>query len=194
MKFRFWFTLLVLILVIAVAALNVAALVTPVDVDLLVATVRLPLWPIVVGVPVLLAVVFLVGGMLDRSRQLRQTAALERQLADARATIDRGRESALDDAVHELKAELGVLESKVEGVASGMESRLGERLAELEARRENRDGALDTRLAELRERVTRVRDELAADVAEAEDAILRALPSDDRTVEATPPALPPERG
>ncbi len=194
MKFRFWFTLLILILVIAVAALNVAALVTPVDVDLLVATVRLPLWPIVVGVPVLLAVVFLVGGMLDRSRQLRQTAALERQLADARATIDRGRESALDAAVHELKAELGVLESKVEGVASGMESRLGERLAELEARRENRDATLDTRLAELRERVTRVRDELAADVAEAEDAILRALPSDDRTVEATPPALPPERG
>ncbi len=194
MKFRFWFTLLVLVLVIAVAALNVSALVTPVDVDLLLATVRLPLWPIVVGVPVLLAVVFLLGGMLDRSRQLRQTAALERQLADARATVDRGREAALDDAVAQLKTELGVLESKLEGVASGVESRLGERLAEFDGRRETRDQGLENRLAELRERVTRVRDELAADVAEAEDAILRALPSDDRTVEAVKPALPAERG
>lgn len=194
MKFRFWLTLLVLVLLVSLAALNVSALVTPVDVDLGVGQVRLPLWPIVVGVPAFLAVVFLLAGLLDRSRQLRQVAALERQLADARATVDRGREAALDGAVADLKGQLTVLESVVEGIASGLETRLGERITALDGKRAARDEAVDTRLQELGERMARVRDELAADVAEAEDAVLRALASDDRTVDAATPALPSDRG
>jgi hypothetical protein len=65
-----------------------------------------------------------------------------------------------------------------------MEARLNTRLEALVARRDAGDEALSERLSALAERVVRVRDELAADVAEAEDAVLRALQGVDRTVDA----------
>ena len=43
---------------------------------------------------------------------------------------------------------------------------------------------MSERLSALADRVVRVRDELAADVAEAEDAVLHALRGGDRTVDA----------
>jgi hypothetical protein len=170
--------------VLVVAAFNVPALLEPVPVDLLVTTVRMPLWPFLVGVPLVLAAVFLGAALLDRARQLRQVAALERQLEEARAVVERGREQALDGAVRELTGRLDALEAVVEGVGSGMEARLNTRLEALVARRDAGDEALSERLSALAERVVRVRDELAADVAEAEDAVLRALQGVDRTVDA----------
>lgn len=183
MKLRSWIAIVLVVPVLVVAVFNVPALLDPVPVDLLVATVRMPLWPFVVGVPLVLAAVFLGAALLDRSRQLRQVAALERQLEEARAVVDRGREQALDGAVRELSGRLDALESVVEGVGSGMESRLGARLDALGARRDAGDEAVRERLSALHERVVRVRDELAADVAKTEDAVLRALEEADRTVD-----------
>jgi hypothetical protein len=184
MKFRSWIAIVLLVPVLVVAAFNVPALLEPVPVDLLVTTVRMPLWPFLVGVPLVLAAVFLGAALLDRARQLRQVAALERQLEEARAVVERGREQALDGAVRELTGRLDALEAVVEGVGSGMEARLNTRLEALVARRDAGDEALSERLSALAERVVRVRDELAADVAEAEDAVLRALQGVDRTVDA----------
>ncbi|MFN2321391.1 MAG: hypothetical protein ABR510_00335 [Trueperaceae bacterium] len=183
MKLRSWIAIVLVVPVLAVAAFNVPALLDPVPVDLLVATVRMPLWPFVVGVPLVLAAVFLGAALLDRSRQLRQVAALERQLEEARAVVERGREQALDGAVRELTGRFDALESVVEGVGSGMESRLAARLDALGARRDAGDEAVRERLSALHERVVRVRDELAADVAKTEDAVLRALEEADRTVD-----------
>ena len=183
MKLRSWIAIVLVVPVLVVAAFNVPALLAPVPVDLLVTTVRAPLWPFVVGVPLVLAAVFLGAALLDRARQLRQVAALERQLEEARAVVERGREQSLDGAVREVLGRLDALESVVEGVGSGMESRLGARLDALGARREAGDQAVNERLSALAERVVRVRDELAADVAEAEDAVLRALQGSDRTVD-----------
>jgi hypothetical protein len=184
MKFRSWIAIVLLVPVLVVAAFNVPALLEPVPVDLLVTTVRMPLWPFLVGVPLVLAAVFLGAALLDRARQLRQVAALERQLEEARAVVERGREQALDGAVRELMGRLDALEAVIEGVGSGMEARLNTRLEALVARRDAGDEALSERLSALAERVVRVRDELAADVAEAEDAVLRALQGVDRTVDA----------
>ncbi len=205
MKLRSWIAIVLVVPVLAVAAFNVPALLEPVPVDLVVTTVRAPLWPFVVGVPLVLAAVFLGAALLDRARQLRQVAALERQLEAARGIVERGREQALDGAVRELvgrldavealvegvgsgmearlSARLDALESVVEGVGSGMESRLTTRLDALSAQRDAGDEAVSERLATLTERVVRVRDEIAADVAEAEDAVLRALQEADRTVD-----------
>jgi hypothetical protein len=183
MRLRSWIAIVLVVPVLVVAAFNVPALIAPVPVDLLVATVRMPLWPAVVGVPLVLAAVFLGAALLDRARQLRQVAALERQLEEARAVVDRGREQALDGAVRELLGRLDALESVVEGVGSGLEARLGARLEAFGARRDAGDQAVGERLAALTERVVRVRDELAADVAEAEDAVLRALSGIERTVD-----------
>ena len=184
MKLRSWIAIVVVVPVLVVAAFNVPALLEPVPVDLLVATVRMPLWPFVVGVPLVLAAVFLGAALLDRARQLRQVAALERQLEEARAVVERGREQALDGVVRELAGRLDALESVVEGVGSGMESRLGARLDALGARRDAGDEAVRESLSALLERVVRVRDELAADVAKAENSMLRALQEADRTVDA----------
>ena len=184
MKLRSWIAIVLVVPVLAVAAFNVPALLDPVPVDFLVATVRMPLWPFVVGVPLVLAAVFLGAALLDRARQLRLVAALERQLEEARATVERGREQALDGAVRELAGRLDALEAVVEGVGSGMESRLGARLDALGARRDAGDEAVRERLSALHERVVRVRDELAADVAKTEDAVLRALEEAGRTVDA----------
>ncbi|MDF1524444.1 MAG: hypothetical protein P1P87_16705, partial [Trueperaceae bacterium] len=166
MKLRTWVALLLLVPVAAVAAMNWSALVTPVAVNLWVTTVRAPLWPAVLGVPVVLAGVFLGAALLDRARQLRQVAALERQLEEARATVERGREQALDGVVADLGGRIAALEAVVEGVASGLEARLNDRLARADERREARERDVAERLAALSERITRVRDELAADVAE----------------------------
>lgn len=184
MKLRSWIAFVLVVPVLVVAAFNVPALRAPVPIDLLVATVRMPLWPFVVGVPSVLAAVFLGSALLDRARQLRQVAALERQLEEARATLDRGREASLDGAVRELVGRLDALESVVEGVGSGMESRLGARLDAVGARSDAVAHDVSERLAALLERVARVRDELAADVSEAEDAVLRALEDRARTVDA----------
>ena len=184
MKLRSWIAIVLVVPVLVVAAFNVPALLAPVPVDLLVTTVRMPLWPFVVGVPLVLAAVFLGAALLDRARQLRQVAALERQLEEARATVERGREEALDAAVRELTGRLDALESVVEGVGSGTESRLSARLEALEASRAAGDEAVRERLTALADRVVRVRDELAADVAKSEDALLRALQGDERTVDA----------
>ena len=184
MKLRSWIAIVLVVPVLVVAAFNVPALLAPVPVDLLVTTVRMPLWPFVVGVPLVLAAVFLGAALLDRARQLRQVAALERQLEEARATVERGREGALDAAVRELTGRLDALESVVEGVGSGTESRLSARLEALEASRAAGDEAVRERLTALADRVVRVRDELAADVAKSEDALLRALQGDERTVDA----------
>lgn len=196
MRFRSWIAALLVVPVLVVAAFNAPQLLAPVPVDLWVAEVRLPLWPAVVGVPLVLVAVFLGAALLDRSRQLRQVAALERQLEEARAAVDRGRDQALDGVARDLAARLDALEAVVEGVAAGVETRFGARVAALEAARVARDGAVDERLAALSDRVLRVRDELAADVAEAEDAVLRALHAVDRTVDAgeARPALPGDRG
>lgn len=195
MRFRSWLAALLLLPVLLVAAFNVPALVAPVPVDLGLLQVRLPLWPAVVGVPVVLVAVFLGAALLDRARQLRQLAALERQLAEARAAVDAGREAAVDGVAKELGARLAALEAVVEGVASGLEARVGARLEALEGRRAARDAELGERVKALEARVVTVRDELAADVAEAEDALLRALRADDRTLDLVATrALPPERG
>jgi len=186
MRIRAWVTLLLFLPLGLLAAANRRALVEPVDVDLYALTVAWPLWPFVVALPAALAAFYLGAALLDRVRQLRQVAALERQLEEARAAVDRGRESALDAVAARIETRLAGLESVVEGSASGLEQRLSQRIGAVDDHLARSEDTQRDRLEAVIARVSAVRDELAADVGEAEDALLRALRERDRTVDADP--------
>jgi hypothetical protein len=194
MRVRLWVTLLLFLPLGVLAAANWSALFVPVPVDLFVTRVTWPLWPLLVGPPVLLALLYLGAALLDRARQLRQVAALERQLEEARTAVDRGREAALDAVATRIEARLAALESVVEGAAGGLELRLGERLGALGGQVTQVDEAQRARLDAVAARITAVRNELAADVGEAEDALLRALAGRERTLDADGGTPTPTRG
>lgn len=115
MRIRWWVTLVLAVPLTLLAAANWSELTTPVEIDVFLFSVRWPLWPFVVGIPVLLVVLYLGAALLDRARQLRQVAALERQLEEARRDLDRGREAAIDALGDRLQGHIATLESAVEG-------------------------------------------------------------------------------
>lgn len=190
MRFRGILLTVVVLLAAIVAALNWGALVQPVPIDFLVATWQGPLGLVLLLASVALAVLFFLAALLDRAAQLRQVTQLDRQLQAVRSKLGaREREAAdrfegrFDAAFAELKGQLSALKESVDsriGTASvTLENRMAERfevlggsvrdtLASMEARdKERSDAVLD--------RVERVRNELAADVAQAEDALARLV-------------------
>ena len=175
MRVRVWVTVVLFVPLSVLAVANWSALRTPVAVDLFFFSVNWPLWPFVMAVPLLLTAVYLGAALLDRARQLRQVASLERQLEEARKALDRGREAALDALAERFEARIAGLESVVEGSANGLETRLRERLSGIDAHLGRAEAEQRSRLEAVAARVAAVRDELAADVGEAEDALLRAL-------------------
>lgn len=175
MRIRWWVTLVLAAPLALLAAANWSELLTPVEIDVFLFSVRWPLWPFVVGIPVLLVVLYLGAALLDRARQLRQVAALERQLEEARRDLDRGREAAIDALGDRLQGHIATLESAVEGAVSGLEQRLVERVEAVDEHVGRVEEEQRTRVEALAARVAAVRDEIAADVGEAEDAVLRVL-------------------
>lgn len=175
MRIRWWVTLVLALPLALLAAANWGELRTPVEIDAFLFSVRWPLWPFVVGIPLLLVVLYLGAALLDRARQLRQVAALERQLEEARRDLDRGREAAIDALGDRLQGHIAALESAVEGAVSGLEQRLVARVEAVDEHVGRVEVEQRTRVEALAARVVAVRDELAADVGEAEDAVLRAL-------------------
>lgn len=161
--------LLTVLLVVAAlaAALNWDAMRTPLELELLVARAEVAVGWVLLAMTLTPIVVLLVAGLIDQARALRRVDALERQLEQARDAAERARSAEIEALERSLDGRLETLRSAVEGALAGSESRL-------EARFEAVEASLGERLEDLRERVVLVRDELAADIAEAEDALLRA--------------------
>ena len=160
-------TVLVLVFVLF-AAINWTALTTPVSVDLLLVRLELPLGAVLAGLTIGLAVIFFFGALFDRSAQLTEIRRLEKQLEKARAELDarRSREiGEVKDAVHAWGASL---EKRLDERVSAAESSLRGALTEVDEREARRFTSLEGR-------VVTVRNELAADVGEAEDTIKRLL-------------------
>ena len=175
MRIRWWVTLALSAPLALLAVANWSELTTPVEIDVFLFSVNWPLWPFVVGIPVLLGVLYLGAALLDRARQLRQVAALERQLEEARRDLDRGREAAIDALGDRLEGRIAQLESAVEGAVSGIGQRLTLRVEAVDEHVGRAEDEQRSRLEAVAARVAAVRDELAADVGEAEDTLLRAL-------------------
>jgi len=190
MRFRGILLTAVVVLAAVVAALNWDALVRPVPISLLVATPQGPLALVLLLTIVALAVLFFLAALLDRAAQLRQVTKLDRQLAAVRSKLEAReleaadlQEGRFDAALADVKTQVNALKEGVDariGAASTtLESHLVERFQALEAGLQDAMTAMETRDKEridaLHERVVRVRDELAADVAQSEDALARLV-------------------
>jgi uncharacterized integral membrane protein len=175
MRIRLALTLLLLVPLLLLAVINRAALEAPVAVNLLVTEAQWPLWPAVVLLPLLLSLIYLVSALFDRARHLRQVVALERQLETARRDLDRGREAALDALAERMESRIEGLEASLEGSVSGMEQRLVTRVDGVDAHVGRVELEQREALEGLTARVAVVREQLVADVAEAQDALLRGI-------------------
>ncbi len=190
MRFRGILLTAVVVLAALVAALNWDALTRPVPISLLVATPQGPLALVLLLTIVALAVLFFLAALLDRAAQLRQVTQLDRQLGAVRSKLEaREREAAgrlegqFDAALADVKTQMSALNeevgARVDAASTTLESHLVERLLALEAGLQDAMTGMETRGTEridaLHERVVRVRDELAADVAQSEDALARLV-------------------
>jgi len=161
--------LLTVLMVIAAlaAALNWEAMRTSLRLELLVTSFDVAVGWVLLTMTLVPALVLLVAGLIDQARALRRVDALERQLEHARDAAERARSAEIEALERSLE---GRLEGLREAVAEAVHSSEGR----LDARLEASEQALAERLDSLWERVVVVRDELAADIAEAEDTLLRA--------------------
>lgn len=166
MRGRLLLLTVLLVLGALIAALNWDTMRTPVRFELLAGVVETALGWVVLLAALLPALVLLLAGLLDQARALRRVDALERQLEQARTAVERARSAEMEALERSLDERFEAVRAHVEGALHGSEARL-------EARFDTVETSLGERLNDLRERVVLVRDELAADIAEAEDAILR---------------------
>jgi hypothetical protein len=160
---------LLVVLVVAgvfVVAFNWESMLQAVRLDLLFTTVVTTVAALVGLTALVLSAVFLLGALLDRAKYLQQISQMERHLEEARAELDRKRAADLDAFAIDVGERFGELRDALDGAVA----RLGDELA---ARIDEGRDELAERIDGVRERVVVVRDELAADVAELEDALLR---------------------
>ena len=180
MRGRLLLLTVLLVLGALVAALNGEAMRTPLRLELLAGVVELALGWVVLLAALVPAAVLLLAGLLDQSRALRRVDALERQLDQARSAVERARSAEIEALERSLDERFEAVRAGLEGALHGSEERI-------EARFEAVEASLGERLDDLRERVVLVRDELAADIAEAEDALMRGralAPAPDDTDDA----------
>ncbi len=168
MRARGIFLTLLVILLGLFAALNWGTLTTLLPVDLIVLRVEIPVGLVLLGVTVGLAVVFFTGALFDRAGQLREIRHLEKQLEVTRAKLDARQLKEIGEVRDAVQAWGTSLESRIDSRISAAETTLTEALSESEGRDAQRMAALE-------QRVVTVRNELAADVGEAEDALRRML-------------------
>ena len=182
MKARGLLLTLLLLALAGFAALNWATLTTPLPVDLLLLRLEIPVGLVLLALTVGLALVFFLAALFDRAGQLREIRHLEKQLETTRARLDDRQRDEIREVRDAVKAWGASLENRIDDRVGAAEEGLKAALAET-------DGREARRIAALEERVVTVRNEIAADVGEAEDALRRiyaqgALPAGD---DAPPP-------
>ncbi len=168
MRFRGILLTLVVLLAVLFSVVNWSVVVTSVPVNLLVATAQLPLGFMLLAVAVGLSLIFFATALFDRAGQLRRVTQLERQIEGLQAKMDQRR---LVEVAQLEQAYLSRCDALEEQLASGLmrlEEVLGERLEAAETRTKER-------LEDVKERVVLVRNELAADIAEAQDTLTRRV-------------------
>jgi uncharacterized integral membrane protein len=177
MKARGLLLTILLLALAGFAALNWATLTTPLPVDLVALRTEIPVGLVLLAVTAGLALVFFLAALFDRAGQLREIRHLEKQLERTRARLDDRQRDEIAEVRDAVKAWGTSLENRID-------QRVGTAEANLKAALAETDGREARRIAALEERVVTVRDELAADVGEAEDALRRiyaqgALPPGD---------------
>lgn len=159
---------LVVLVGVVFAVTNWATLNAAVPINLLFLTVQLPLGLTLLTFALGLAVLFFVVSLVDRAGQLRQITQLERQNEGLRARLEKRRLEEFETLETRVLERVGASEGALTARLEKAEEGLREAMAEFEMREKER-------LDEVRERVVLVRNELAADIAEAEDTLARRV-------------------
>ena len=162
MRFKGILITLVILLSLVFAAVNWQTITTPLPVNLLFTTVQLPLGLALLITVVSLSALFFLLGYIDRARQVRQAAHLEHQLNEAHAKLETRRTAELDVIDRNLTDRVVALDAKLDGVTRRMVDAQRESLGTLEKH-------IFQRLEALENSVLLVRNELAADIAVAEE-------------------------
>ncbi len=178
MRFRGVLLTIVVVLGLVLAVFNWDALAAPVPFDFLFTRLELPLGLTMLVFVVVLASLFFLGALFDRASQLRQVTQLERQLDALRGKLEACRqaevgqlEQALAEGFQDLNKRLDTALAAPAAAPTSVapepgDEAMAEHLEGMEAR-------ILERLAAVEMRVSVVRDELAADIGQSEDAMKR---------------------
>ena len=168
MKLRGILITLLLALAGIFAAVNWATLTTTLPVNLLVRRIDAPVGLVLLATVVAVALIGFLLSLLERADQLREIRTLERRLERTREKLDKQQARDIDDLKDAMRAWGESLEQRIDGRVERAEVTIQDAI--------DRAGEEDgRRFAELESRVTTVRNELAADVGEAEDTLRRML-------------------
>jgi uncharacterized integral membrane protein len=168
MRFRGILLTVVVLLATLFAVLNWSVLVTSVPINLLAVTVQLPLGFALLLAAVGLSLLFFATALFDRAGQLRRVTQLERLIEGMQGKLDRRRLEEVDQLEQAYQARCDALDEQLAAGFARLETALDERVGASEMR-------IHERLEDVRERVLLVRNELAADIAEAEDTLTRRV-------------------
>lgn len=150
------------------AAVNWATLTTTLPVNLLVRRVDAPVGLVLLAILVGVAFTGFLLSLLERADQLREIRTLERRLERTREKLDKQQARDVNDLKDAMRAWGESLEERIDGRVERAEVTIQNAI--------DRAGEEDgRRFTELESRVTTVRNELAADVGEAEDTLRRML-------------------
>ena len=165
------FTVVVLLALIF-AVMNWQTVTTPLPIWLLFGTVEVALGLLLLAIILVLTGFYFFAGLLDRATQLRQVSHLERQMEQLQDRLARKRSEELEGIERAFRERSDKLEGVVRERGDMLEEALSRKLADHEMRTKDR-------IEGVSERVVLVRDELAADVAEAEDLLRRMIAGED---------------
>ena len=157
---------LVIIISIVFAIANWQTLTATLPINLLFLQFEFPLGLGLLLTAVLLSVLFFFVSLLDRAGQLRQITNLERQLQNLQGKLEKKRLGEFETLESSFAEQLTGLVTKLAESAEKLEGVTRESLGEFETRSQERFNKLE-------ERVLLVRNELAADVASAQEALQR---------------------
>ena len=168
MRFRGILLTAVVVLAALFAVLNWSVLVTSVPINLLAVTVQLPLGFALLLLAVGLSLLFFATSLVDRAGQLRRVTQQERQIEALQGKLEGRRLEEIERLEQAYQARCDALDEQLAAGFARIEAALHEEVSASEARTHQR-------LDDVRERVVLVRNELAADIAEAEDALAKRV-------------------
>lgn len=166
------FTFVVLVALVFVAT-NWEPVTTTLPVQLLFTRFEMPLGLVLLSIGVALVAFYFFASLFDRAGQLRQVSHLERQIEQHQQKLERKRLEELEGIERAYRERSDKLEGTFQEGLEALEQALSKKLASHEMRTKDR-------IEGVTERVVLVRDELAADVAEAEDMLRRLIEGEHR--------------
>ena len=171
MRLRGILLTIVILAALLLAVLNMETLTTRMPLDLAVVRTTFPLGLALLIAVVAVAVVFFLAALVDRAGQLQQLTHIERQAESLRQKLEAYEER--------LSTAAATLDERLDDVTRRLREQLAAGVAELTATMQQQLETVEARdaerHAELTERIAVLRNELAADVAQTEDTLLRRL-------------------